>query len=80
MAANPPARRVAIAPQPGRFARPDFRFGREVYAELKKVIWPTWIQIRDLTVVVCVLSGAVGALLGGIDYLFSEIVRFLLVP
>lgn len=56
----------------------QFKFGGEVLSELRKVTWPTWLQVRDLTMVVIVISVAVGAILGGIDYLFSKIIEITL--
>ncbi|GIW11763.1 MAG: preprotein translocase subunit SecE [Chloroflexi bacterium] len=61
-----------------RFKAPSFTFGREVIAELRKVTWPSVQQTRELTIVVIVLSAVVGALLGGIDWLFSKLVEYLL--
>ncbi len=80
-AARPPVRKGAEAPSRFRFKRPDFRFGQEIYSELKKVTWPNVQQTRDLTVVVIAISTAVGAFLGGVDFLFSKAVEiFLLNP
>ena len=47
------------------------RWFRDVWSELKKVTWPTWQQTRDLTVVVVVVSAALGLFLGGLDYTFN---------
>jgi len=44
------------------------RFAREAYQELRyKVTWPTFVQARNMTVVVIVLSTAIGLVLGLVD-------------
>lgn len=53
----------------------QFKFAGEVLSELRKVTWPTWPQVRDLSMVVIAVSVAVGAILGGIDFLFSKIIE-----
>lgn len=47
----------------------------EVIAELRKVTWLTRREAIYLTALVLVFSGVVGAILGGLDYLFSLLVR-----
>ena len=49
-------------------------FVREARVELKKVNWPTKQQTINYTAVVIGLSVAVGVFLGGLDYVFREIV------
>ena len=45
------------------------RFLTEAYYELRhKVTWPTFIEARNMTFVVIVLSVVVGCLLGLVDY------------
>lgn len=53
-------------------------FLQEVKAEMSKVIWPTRQQAIQLTVVVIVVSILVGAYVGGLDYLFTNIVNTLI--
>jgi preprotein translocase SecE subunit len=44
------------------------RFARDAYQELRyKVTWPTFIEARNMTIVVLALSGAIGILLGIVD-------------
>ena len=50
------------------------RFIEESWSELKKVTWPTWEQTRNLTVLVFVISAAVGAYIAVFDALFTFIV------
>ncbi|HBO16457.1 MAG: Preprotein translocase, SecE subunit [Candidatus Moranbacteria bacterium GW2011_GWE2_35_2-] len=50
-------------------------FIREAKAELMKVNWPTKKQTINYTMVVVVLSLVVAVFLGGLDYLFSSILK-----
>jgi preprotein translocase subunit SecE len=50
------------------------RFVEESWSELKKVTWPTREQTRNLTVLVFVISAAVGAYIAVFDALFTWIV------
>ena len=53
-------------------------FFRESSAELKKVTWPTFKQIKVFTLVVIALTGIVGAYLGLLELLLTQLVsRFL---
>jgi preprotein translocase subunit SecE len=49
-------------------------FFRESSAELKKVTWPTFKQIKVFTLVVILLTGVVGAYLGVLDFLLTQLV------
>ena len=51
---------------------------RELRSEVRKVVWPTRKEVIHLTGVVVGLSAALGAFLGGIDFIFQEFFRFLL--
>ncbi|MBA2487914.1 MAG: preprotein translocase subunit SecE [Candidatus Limnocylindrales bacterium] len=51
------------------------RFIGESYSELKKVTWPTREQTRNLTVLVFVVSAAVGVYIGAFDLLFNELLK-----
>lgn len=51
------------------------RFIEESYSELKKVVWPTRDQVRNLTVLVFVISAAVGAFIAVVDLFWTEVVR-----
>ncbi len=53
-------------------------FFRELRGEIRKVVWPTRREVVNLTAVIVALSAALGALLGIVDFLFSEFFRFLL--
>ena len=51
------------------------RFIEESYSELKKVVWPTREQVRNLTVLVFVISAVVGAYIGFFDFVWTEALR-----
>jgi preprotein translocase subunit SecE len=53
-------------------------FVRDVRSELRKVSWPSQRETVNLTVVVLAFSVVVGLFLGGIDFVFQELFRFLL--
>jgi preprotein translocase subunit SecE len=53
-------------------------FVRDVRSELRKVAWPNQRETINLTAVVIAFSVAVGLFLGGVDFLFQELFRFLL--
>ena len=47
------------------------KFFKEVKSELKKVVWPSKKQITKNTLVVIIAVILVGAVIFGLDYLFS---------
>ena len=53
------------------------RFVEESWSELKKVTWPTREQVRNLTVLVFVVSAVIGAYIAFFDVLFNEAFRFI---
>jgi preprotein translocase subunit SecE len=53
------------------------RFLAEAVSELRKVSWPTWIQVRNLTVLVFSISFAVGVFVAVCDALFQGVIGFL---
>ena len=53
------------------------RFIEESYSELKKVVWPTREQVRNLTVLVFVISAGVGVFITVVDQAYIQAVRFL---
>lgn len=52
------------------------RYVDESSSELKKVVWPTREQVRNLTVLVFIVSAAVGVFIALVDLLWTEVVRF----
>ena len=80
-AASAPARAPlpALGGAGGRRGRGNpLDFIRDVRSELRKVAWPTQRETINLTIVVIALSAVVGLFLGGVDYVFQELFRFLL--
>ena len=55
------------------------RFIDEAWSELKKVTWPTREQVRNLTVLVFVISAVVGVYITVFDLIFTEVVRVITV-
>jgi preprotein translocase subunit SecE len=53
------------------------RFLDEAWSELRKVTWPTREQTRNLTVLVFVVSAAVGVYITIFDLAFTTVVRVL---
>ncbi len=51
-----------------------FRFFSETIAELKKVVWLTRREAAYLTALVLIVAITVGAVLGAIDYGFTNLV------
>lgn len=54
-----------------------FTFIKEVRTELTKVTWPTRQDTIRLTLIVVAISVAVGLYLGGLDLLFTQMLKFL---
>ena len=54
------------------------KFYRETMAELRKVSWPTREEAISLTRVVIIVIFAMGAFLGILDYLFSQLFGLIL--
>ena len=50
------------------------RFFDEAWSELKKVSWPTREQVRNLTVLVFVVSFVIGLYITILDFAFSTLV------
>ena len=77
--ATPPRQPLPLAGAGGRRGRGNpLDFVRDVRSELRKVAWPTQRETMNLTAVVIALSVAVGLFLGGTDFVFQELFRFLL--
>jgi preprotein translocase subunit SecE len=53
------------------------KFVEESIAELKKVTWPTREQVRNLTVLVFVVSAAVGVYIAFFDAMWTALLRFI---
>lgn len=77
-----PSRRPAALPRltTGAPRRVGIGFFQDVISELKKVVWPTRQVTVRLSVVVVVVSAAIGVLLGAFDWAFSQVMQRFLVP
>jgi len=53
------------------------RYVDESISELRKVTWPTREQVRNLTVLVFVISAAVGVYIGFFDVVWTEVLKVL---
>jgi preprotein translocase subunit SecE len=51
------------------------QFLREVFDELRKVVWPTWGELYRYTLVVIFTVIVLGIFIGGTDYLLGELAR-----
>ena len=47
------------------------QFIREVYEELRKVVWPTWSELYRYTLIVIVTVIILGVFIGGADYILG---------
>jgi len=61
-----------------RRGNPVTRYLRETVAELKKVTWPTRPDALRLTVLVLVVVVISSLVLGSLDYIFAQVVRFII--
>ena len=52
------------------------RFLQEAVSELRKVSWPTFVQTRNLTVLVFAVSFVVGVFVAFWDALFQGVIGF----
>lgn len=50
-------------------------FFKEVYVELRKVNWLTRTEVLRYTLIVLAVTIVVAAFLGGLDYIFSELIK-----
>jgi len=64
---------VAKAVKTARRENRVVRYFRETRSELRKVIWPTRQEATNLTLVVIAVTVAMSALLGLVDYIFSQL-------
>ncbi len=74
---------MAVTPKNRVESGPEFsigRFIREVYDELRKVVWPTWGELYRYTLVVIVTVIILGVFIGGVDYSLTEILKRTLYP
>jgi len=53
------------------------QFIKEAWSELKKVSWPNRMQVRNLTVLVFVVSFVVGLYITVADTFFDQVIKFI---
>ena len=53
-------------------------FVQEVWAELRKVHWPSRKETYAATVVVLLVVALVGLFLGGVDFVVSQLIQLIL--
>ncbi len=53
-------------------------FFKGAISELKKVVWPTRNEALKITVIVIIFSAIVAIILGSLDYIFTQSLRFLI--
>lgn len=51
------------------------RFAEEVQAEMRRVTWPDWLQLRNATAVILVFVIILAAIIGLMDTIFNALVR-----
>lgn len=51
------------------------QFMRDVYDELRKVVWPTWGELYRYTLVVIFTVVVLGIFIGGIDYILGAVTK-----
>jgi preprotein translocase subunit SecE len=69
--------RKRVEPAPG-FSL--FRFMREVFDELRKVVWPTWGELYRYTLIVIFTVIVLGGFIGGVDYTVAAIAKKFIYP
>lgn len=57
---------------------PITRYFRETVGELRKVNWPTRKEATQLTAIVLIVVSLMSVLLGVLDYVFSQIMGFII--
>jgi preprotein translocase subunit SecE len=61
-------------PSGGGFLEPFRDYFRETIGELRKVHWPTRMEVRNLTLVVLAVTFAMAAFLGAFDAAFERLI------
>ncbi len=64
------------SPQSNPFRRLA-HFGQETMQELRKATWPTWLELRDSTVLVIFTVLLLGSLVAIADFCFMEDIKTL---
>jgi preprotein translocase subunit SecE len=59
--------------------KPVLTYFSEIRNELSRVTWPKRNEVIKLTLIVLLVSAIVGLYVGGLDYIFTNILRVVLV-
>ena len=71
-----PSAPVAAGQVHGRLYRLTHpHFITDIISELRKVVWPSRMETRNLTAVVVIVSITVGTFLGGVDWIFNRLLE-----
>ena len=49
-------------------------FFTDIWAEFKKVVWPTRQETMRLTIIVIIITTGLGLILGGVDLAFAKLI------
>ena len=60
------------APRGNWFSR-TVEFFRDVRAEVRKVTWPTWEELKKATTVIIIFVAVLGVVIGWMDWLLQQI-------
>ncbi|HZK72845.1 MAG TPA: preprotein translocase subunit SecE [Clostridia bacterium] len=74
---------MAVSAKKRAESAPEFsvvRFLREVFDELRKVVWPTWGELYRYTLIVIVTVIVLGGFIGGVDYGLGQIAQHWIYP
>ena len=55
----------------GNFFKKIFKFFKEIKVELKKVVWPSWKQTKNNTLIVIICVLLIGLVIWVLDFLFG---------
>lgn len=50
-------------------------FALEVQGEMKRVTWPTWVELRSATFVIIIFILIVAFIIGALDWVFRNVVN-----
>jgi len=62
--------------RPTQQERPRFKLFSDIIAELKKVVWLSRREVAYLTGIVLIVTAIFGAILGGLDFGFTQMAKF----
>jgi preprotein translocase SecE subunit len=63
----------ALEPQKGSWIGRTTAFFRDVRAEVRKVTWPTWEELKKATTVIVIFVAILGAVIGWMDWLLQQV-------